>query len=392
MQSGIKTIVATLVFDCMSGNSGLTEEFIYTKLATKGTIYEVLSSSTTGMTRLGFIPMCVLNNEKILKVFEEKHGILVARNGKAGQMTYLKPGNYTINDHAYILSLRDDFKISMGLTLPEGEQKFLLWFICVFQQKVYEFASKTDNATWNKSDFLKLSISMPQKEEIECVARIYDECLKIKERVNVLLSRINSLKKRALLVDYQKYQVKDSPVSNILDCYGGNTGLTEKEIYQTILTEGQRYKVLSASTSEETQLGSIPKVNLNGRELEVLEDKEGILVIRKGKAGITFYHEKGKYTLTDDAYFLTIKESCEYDISLKWLISQYRQIFFEYSSSSDNGTWNMTGFFKNVKIDIPSYEEQLELVKTYDYLESLQTKIEGIQVKIAQLFTRQIVT
>ncbi len=392
MQCGMNIIAVTSVFDCMSGNSGLTEEFIYTKLATKGTIYEVLSSSTTGMTRLGFIPMCVLNNDKTLRVFEGKHGILVARNGKAGRMTYLKPENYTLNDHAYILSLRNDFKISMGLTLPEDEQRFLLWFICVFQQKVYEFASKTDNATWNKSDFLEMSISIPPKNEIERVAKFYDENLQIKEGVNVLLSRINSLKKRTLSVDYQNYQVKDSPVSNILDCYGGNTGLTEKEIYQRIITEGQRYKVLSASTSEETQLGSIPKVNLNGRELEVLEDKEGILVIRKGKAGSTFYHEKGKYTLTDDAYFLTIKEDCEYDISLKWLIAQYRQMFFEYSSSSDNGTWNMTGFFKNVKIDIPSYEEQLELVKIYDYFELLQIRIEGIQTKIAQLFTRQIVT
>ncbi len=392
MQCGMNIIAVTSVFDCMSGNSGLTEEFIYTKLATKGTIYEVLSSSTTGMTRLGFIPMCVLNKDKTLRVFEGKHGILVARNGKAGQMTYLKPENYTINDHAYILSLRDDFKISMGLTLPEDKQRFLLWFICVFQQKVYEFASKTDNATWNKSDFLEMSFSIPLKNEIERVAKLYNENLQIKERVNVLLSRINSLKKRTLSVDYQNYQVKDIPVSNILDCYGGNTGLTEKEIYQTIITEGQRYRVLSASTSKKTQLGSIPKVYLNGRELEVLEDKEGILVIRKGKAGITFYHEKGKYALTDDAYFLTIKKDCEYDISLKWLISQYRQMFFKYSSSSDNGTWNMTGFFKNVRIDIPSYEEQFELVKEYDYLELLQTRIEGIQAKIAQLFTRQIVT
>ena len=387
----MNTIAVTSVFDCTSGNSGLTEEFIYTKLATKGTIYEVLSSSTNGMTRLGFIPMCVLNNGKTLRVFEGKHGILVARNGKAGQMTYLKPGIYTINDHAYILSLRDDFKISMGLTLSEDEQRFLLWFICVFQQKVYEFASKTDHATWSKSDFLEMSISIPPKEEIEHATKLYDECLQIKEKLNVLLSRINSLKKRTLSVDYQNYQARDIPISKILDYQGGNTGLTQQEIYQRILTKGQRYKVLSASTSEETELGSITKCFINGKQLKVLEDKEGILVIRKGKAGVTYYYGKGKYTLTDDAYFLTVKADCEYAFSLKWLITQYRQAFFDKSSSSDNGTWNMTGFFKDVYIDIPSYAEQLELAKKSDYLELLKTKAEGSLTKIDQLFSRQIV-
>jgi restriction endonuclease S subunit len=279
----------------------------------------------------------------------------------------------------------------MGLTLPEDEQRFLLWFICVFQQKVYEFASKTDNATWNKSDFLEMSISIPPKEEIEHAAKLYDECLQIKEKVNALLSRINSLKKRTLSVDYQNYQAKGIPISKILDCQGGNTGLTQQEIYQRILTKGQRYKILSAATSEETELGSITKCYVNGKLLKVLENKEGILVVRKGKAGATYYHGKGRYTLTDDAYFLSVKEDCEYDVNLKWLISQYRQIFFDYASSSANGTWNMTGFFKDAKIDVPSFQEQIKLAKKYDYLELLKTKTDSILLRIDQLSNRQIV-
>ena len=112
----MSTISVTQVFNCLSGNSGLTEEFIYTKINKVGTPYEVLSSSTLETTKLGFIPKCTLNNNNELKVFEQKQGILVARNGKAGQMTYLKPGNYTINDHAYIFNLRDDFKREYDVT------------------------------------------------------------------------------------------------------------------------------------------------------------------------------------------------------------------------------------------------------------------------------------
>ena len=259
-----------------------------------------------------------------------------------------------------------------------------MWFIYTFQEQISSFASKTDNATWNKSDFLKMCIPVPQLERWEEVAKQYEECIQVKERLDGLLSRVNSICNRVLSIDYQNYQAKDVPISKVLDCHGGNIGLTEKEIYQRMFVEGQRYEVLSASTSNNTKLGNIPKDNLNGRTLKVLEDKEGIVVIRKGKAGLAYYREEGKYALTDDAYFLTIRNDCEYDVNLRWLIPQYRQTFLDYSSSSDNGTWNMSNFFSSVKVDIPSYEEQLILVERYENLALLQTKLENVLMKVDQ--------
>lgn len=118
--------------------------------------------------------------------------------------------------------------------------------------------------------------------------------------------------------------------------------------------------------------------------------EEGILVVRNGKAGTTCFLGKGKYTITDHAYILTLKNSCKYEVSLKWFMNQYRNEFFEYASSSDNATWNMTGFFDNTIIDIPSSDEQLKFVERYDCLESLQTRMEGIQERIAELLSRQL--
>jgi len=189
----MKTTAVTSVFNCMSGNSGLTEEFIYTKIATKGPLYEVLSSATTGVSRLGFIPMCILDNGRALRVFEGKHGILIARNGKAGQMSYLKPSNYTINDHAYILSLRDDFKKEKGIVTPDRERRFLLWFICTFQSRLYEYASKTANATWNKSDFLKMTIDLPTLEAIDETAKLYEDCLHTMSEAQQILNLLDGL-------------------------------------------------------------------------------------------------------------------------------------------------------------------------------------------------------
>jgi hypothetical protein len=51
----------------------------------------------------------------------------------------------------------------------------------------------------------------------------------------------------------------------------------------------------------------------------------------------------------------------------------------------------MSGFFKEVEIDIPSYREQLELAEKYGYLELLQPRLEGVLAKIDRLFGGQIV-
>src|SRR5208337_145040 len=165
------------------------------------------------------------------------------------------------------------------------------------------------------------------------------------------------------------FQAKDYPISQIVECLSGNSGLTEQVIYQNLCVEGERYLVLSSSTEEETKLGKIPTCQLkSGKPLKVFEDKEGILVIRNGKAGTTFFLEKGKYAITDHAYVLSLRDDCPYKVSLKWLMVQYRSRFLEYSSSSDNGTWNMTGFFENVKIDIPVSGKQNQIVEAYEKL------------------------
>ena len=177
----------------MSGNTGLTEEFIYTKLATKGDLYEVLSSATTGAAKMGYIPMCVLDTGRPLKVFGAKPGILVARNGKAGQMTYLKTGRYTINDHAYVLSLSDDFKKENHIDTLDSENNFLLWFIFTYQLIIYDFASKSANATWNKSDFFKTTIDIPGHEEIDEIARLYEDSLQVMNRAQQVINRLSDL-------------------------------------------------------------------------------------------------------------------------------------------------------------------------------------------------------
>lgn len=190
---------------------------------------------------------------------------------------------------------------------------------------------------------------------------------------------------------YTGYQAKDVPINTVLEYLSGNSGLTEELVYNTIPLKGEKYTILSSATKKENLLGQIPICKIKEKEIKVFEDKEGLLVIRKGKAGKTQLILPGKYTLNDDAYILYVKEDCPYKINLLWLSIAYKSEFLSYSSSSDNGTWNMTGFFANVKIDIPYYEDQLKIVNVYsEGLKKIKEYEEKID-KIKNLLDRQLV-
>ena len=108
------------------------------------------------------------------------------------------------------------------------------------------------------------------------------------------------------------------------------------------------------------------------------------------KAGHTEFLVPGRYVVNDDAYILYVRDDCKYKIDLLWLSIQYRELFYQYSSSSDNGTWNMTGFFDYARIDIPQYEEQIAMVEKYQLVQKRIESIESIEEKYARLLTKEI--
>lgn len=87
------------------------------------------------------------------------------------------------------------------------------------------------------------------------------------------------------------------------------------------------------------------RVLLNIQKLKVFEGKEALLVTRDAKGGYTKYLPDREYMINDHAYILCVKHDCPLKIDLQWLTIQYKQGFLAYGSSTNNGTWNMTGSF-----------------------------------------------
>lgn len=167
--------------------------------------------------------------------------------------------------------------------------------------------------------------------------------------------------------DYNSYQARDVPASDLFKIVGGNSGLTEEYLYSLLQYSGPReYTLLTGSVdiSEAIPIFQCQHPQNADRKITVVDD-EGIHIVRKGKAGHINYLPEGRWTMTDDAYILVDKKTHEYELLLPWIVLTQQQLFIEYASSSDNGTWNKTGFLTHATIDIPSLEEQEAVVREF---------------------------
>ncbi len=252
--------------------------------------------------------------------------------------------------------------------------------------------SKAGVSYLNKEIVEELELDIPPVHIQEAQIKKITEVIILKSKLNTIKRKIKRLNENPIIIEYEKYQGIQVPVSEIFDSLSGNSGLTEEFIYSKIKSkkEKQRYKVLSSSTIDRTQMGEIPMCILpSGRKLKAFDNKEGLLVIRNGNAGDIFYLETGNYTLNDHAYILFQKKNSEYDVNMKWVAFTQNSLFKEYASQSSNGTWTKTGFFKHAKMDVPCLEEQQEIVQKFEEINSYESKINKIYEQIEKVLSRE---
>lgn len=319
----------------IKGNFGLTEEAIYKSLQLGNKTIPLWGGNKEHIYADRFVDEKAKTkyNEPIT-IFNEE-GIIISLDGSAGNMTYKKDECFALNHHAGFFKVKNH-----NLIVPE-------FFSIFYQQQLCEAAISEGSKTLNLDTIYSLDFVIPSKLTQQ---KLMDEMNSVHDcryRINKLNRRITLIKNKTFSLGFKNFQVQNIPIIDVLGCLSGNSGLTEKEIYQSVCSQGDKYRILSSSTSNETELGKVPLFYLNGKLIKVFEDKEGILVSRNGKAGSIKYLDKGKYTLTDHAYILYLRDDCQYNVLIKWIAIQYANIFLEYTSSSDNATWDMTGFFNN---------------------------------------------
>lgn len=364
------------------GNTKLTEMAIYNSIKFNGEFIPLWGGnkkhvvknrliSENGKTKTG-LPITIFDGE----------GIIISLDGSAGSMTYKNEERFALNHHAGFFKVKDEMK----------EYINPLFFALSFEKKLMDISVSDGSKTLSLKQIDSLDFEMPDKKTQDEFIYFTKPLLEKSEQITRLLNKIDSIKNKIISHDYDEYQSTDVNISDVLDYMSGNSGLTEKYLYSRISPTNEiKYKILTGSIDifdvSLIHQCSNPKNPLKPIKVFV---GEGIHVVRKGKAGHVNYLPEDHYTLNDDAYILYLKDDCNYEISLKWITVQYKKIFQDYSSSSDNGTWNMTGFFKNVIIDIPSYKEQMKIVKKFEKIERLEKSMKYMVKKIENIFQKQL--
>ena len=141
-----KNVPASLLFDIIGGNSGLTEEYVYSLLLDNNERKYKLLTGSTDIANAQRIPCCrhPKNQNKAINIHYGE-GIHIVRKGKAGFISYLPTDYYTLNDDTYLL-----------VEKPNHGYKLSLQWVVMTQKTIFEeFASSSDNGTWNKGGFIE---------------------------------------------------------------------------------------------------------------------------------------------------------------------------------------------------------------------------------------------
>ena len=362
------------------GNYALTDEAIYASLKNGDELIPLYGGNKEHITTERRISISAKTKKGTPITIFSGNGIIISLDGSAGCMTYKRGERFALNHHAGFITLRED-----------AINKINMEYFSIFMQNFYrEMAVSDGSKTLSLTQIYDEEFHIP---EFNVQNDILNSLKSIKCKLNVftiLKNNYYELINKELSINYIEYQGKNIDISICIDYMSGNSGLTEERIYQTLQSKTEHYQVLSSAIDDNTMMGEIPMCTINNRKLKVFEGKEGLLVARNGNAGYTKYLDKGKYTINDHAYILFLKNSSPYMIDLRWLAIQYKKDFLLYASNSDNGTWNMTGFFAYTKIDIPSYKEQLAIVDKYNTLQDRIKAIEKIEEKYYKLIAKEI--
>lgn len=360
------------------GDYGLTEEMIYKSTSSDADFIPVYGGNQSHTVGERFVAENATRKDgKQIKVFSGE-GIIISLDGSAGSMTYKNGERFALNHHA-------------GFITPRESDVVNLEFFSLFYAKHYkEMAVSDGSKTLSLEQIYNESMNLPP---IDIQDDIMEMISPLKEKIEALERAENRIVQlMQISLSSNENAVHEAiPISSIVQCMSGNSGLTEEFIYNNLPSSSQ-VEVLSSSTLESTAMGYIREdAKLpNGKMLKSFFGSSALLVARNGKAGTTRFLPAGKYTINDHAYILSIRSGCPYDVDLQWLSIQYKDAFLQYASSSDNGTWNKSGFMDNVTIDIPAQEEQQRVVAAYNRLLRIRTRISKIKARYEELLSKEI--
>lgn len=205
--------------------------------------------------------------------------------------------------------------------------------------------------------------------------------------LNTIISEVKTLSEKTITIDTS--HIKDEiPIKKILTYVSRNDSLSEEGIYN-LPPSGDTITVLSGSTSD-IKYGLI---NGHTPNIHILDGKQGLHLITRGKAGKLTYVPEGKYATNTNAFLLYLKDTEkallgisndeEEAIYLKYLLIYLQPVFYEISSNSDVSVFPLTEMIKSYEIPYFKYNDSMkDSVNTYEKFIKFVEKVDLLKFKL----------
>lgn len=146
------------VIDLIGGSSALTEEFVYNHSDDLEKLIPIYTGSI-------FFTGRYVNSKDLRRIFHDT--LKITRKGQAGAIMFIK-GNFAINDDAYVVSIKDEFKDKVNIHFLH------FYFLSIASESV---SSECGNGTFNKTKFLKTKIRLPNKATQDKIGGVFKKYL-----------------------------------------------------------------------------------------------------------------------------------------------------------------------------------------------------------------------
>jgi hypothetical protein len=212
-------------------------------------------------------------------------------------------------------------------------------------------------------------------------------------------NHIDIILKKSYYFENEK-ELNNIPIGDVLEYVSRNDSLSEEGIYnfnpQSI--DEKTVTVLSGST-DSIYFGEI---STNTPKIHKLENRQGLMVVSRGKAGKLFYLKKGTYATNTNAFILYLKDDfktnieittdLEEEIYLKLLLIYLEPIFINLSSSSDVSVFPLTKIFKNLEIpQFPMNKKYKDISLIYSQVMLIREYVDKIQNQLISLSEKTVV-
>jgi len=143
----------------------------------------VLSAATVESNLMGKVSRSTKILDTPIKIFSPP-AILIIRNGYAGKMIYIDSSDFTTTDHAYVMTVKKEWKNKVNLR----------WFAFQYQELFKNLVtSKSDNATFNKLYAEKKLVNLPDIKIQNQLAEKIEEFESLQKKLSSLKSEISKI-------------------------------------------------------------------------------------------------------------------------------------------------------------------------------------------------------